>query len=129
MDPRHRGHTTDKKYGAKGQILTDPRSCCLGHPKLTINSQNKSTDTEHTTILTDSRNLSNTRDQKHGSKARILMDTRGFFLGHPKLTIKSHNKSTDTSHNTIIMDPCHRGHTKDQKHGTKAIKINRFYII
>ena len=91
MDPRHLDHTRDEKQGSKARILMDPHGFYLGHPKITIKSQNKSTGTDYTTKIIDTRHLDHTREQKQGSKARILMDPQGFCLGHLKITIKSEN--------------------------------------
>ena len=91
MDPRHRGNTRGQKQGSKARILTDPLGFCLGHPKITIKSQNKSTGTDYTTKFMDPRHLDHTRVQKQGTKARILTNPQGFYLGHLKITIKSEN--------------------------------------
>ena len=68
----------------------------------------------------DPRHRGNTRDQKHGSKARILTDPQSFCLDHHKLTIKSHNKTTGMDYTTENSDPRPRGHTKEQKRGSEA---------
>ena len=113
MDPHFPGHTRDQKHDSESRILIDLRPFCVGYPKLNIKSNNNSTDTDHTTIIMDLRHRGNTREQNHDSRARILRDPQGFWLGHPKLTIKSHNKSKGSGHNTVIMDPHHLGHTRE----------------
>ena len=79
-DPHPRGHHKKQKVESKGRILTDPQGYCLGQPKLTIKSQNKSTGTDHNTVITDPHPHGNTKEQKYGSKTRILMDPQVFAL-------------------------------------------------
>ena len=74
MDPHHLCHTREQKHGSKAWILRDLQGFGLGHSKLTIKSQNKSTGTDHNTIITDPHDRGYTREQKHGYKARILTD-------------------------------------------------------
>ena len=88
MDPHLLGHTRDQKHDSESWILIDLGRFCLGHPKLTIKSHNKSTGSGHNTVITDPHHLGHTREQKHGSKSRILTDPQGFCLGHPKITSK-----------------------------------------
>ena len=119
----------EQKHDSRARILTDPQGFCLGHRKLTIKSHNKSKGSVDNTVIKDPSHLGNTREQKQGSKAWILTDPLGFCLGHPKITIKSQNKTTGTRHKTENTDARPRGHTKEQTHGSKARILGVFAVV